>query len=242
MSQSYQPLIGITSGQTSNKAGSIICRVGQAYIQAVQSAGGTPIVIPVGSSPISLDNLLLKIDGLLFTGGGDIDPQRFTGRPHPKVYGISHQRDEMEFTLLAKALDANKPILAICRGFQVLNVALGGSLYTHIQDQRESALKHDWYPKFPRVKLAHSVSLTESSKLHAIFGKGEIWVNSLHHQGVEKVGEGLLATAFAPDGLIEGLEVEGADFAMGVQWHPECLIDDPDMKKLFRAFIAASGG
>lgn len=240
MPQSYHPQIGITSGLATNKAGSTICQVGQAYIQAVQKAGGIPIVIPVGSTTASIDNLLSRVDGLVFSGGGDIDPLRFRERTHSRVYGISTERDEMEFTLLAKALDAHKPILAICRGIQVLNVALGGSLYTHIQDQLDSALKHDWYPDFPRDKLAHSVSLTGDSKLHAIFEKDQIQVNSLHHQGIAKIGKGLRATAFSPDGLVEGLEVEGVNFALGVQWHPECLPDDTGMQRLFRAFIAAS--
>lgn len=241
MQTSQQPLIGITGGLTTNKAGSKVCQVGQAYILAVQKAGGVPVMIPVGSDASSLDALLLKVDGLLFTGGGDIDPQRFNGKPHPRVYGISPERDEMEFSLLAKVLDACKPFLAICRGIQVLNVAFGGDLYTHVQDQHLPSLRHDWYPKFPRDKLAHEVDLVKGSKLHEIFGKDQIRVNSLHHQGVAGVGKGLTATAFAPDGLVEGLEVEDADFALGVQWHPECLPDDAGMQALFKALITASG-
>jgi putative glutamine amidotransferase len=241
MSHPHQPLIGITSGLTTNKAGSIICQVGQDYINAIQNANGIPLVIPVGAVASFPDTLLSDVDGVVFTGGADIDPERFNGKPHPKVYGISPERDEMEFILLARALEANKPILAICRGIQVLNVALGGSLYTHIQDQLETAMKHDWYPGFPRDKLAHPVNLTKGGKLHAIYEKDRIEVNSLHHQGIANIGKGLQATAFAPDGLIEGLEVEGADFALGVQWHPECLPYDPGTQKLFHAFITASG-
>ena len=240
MSHSPQPLIGLTSGLTRNKSGAPVCQVGQAYVTAIQKAGGIPVMIPLGSGTDSLKALLLRLDGLLFTGGGDIDPQHFNGEPHAKVYGISPERDALEFFLIEAALVAGKPLLAICRGIQVLNVACGGSLYTHIQDQIEQSLKHDWFPKFPRDKLAHTVSLVCESKLQEIFGDSDIRVNSLHHQGISQVGQGLKATAFAPDGLVEGLEVEGADFALGVQWHPECLPEDVGMQNLFKAFVAAS--
>ena len=240
MPRKHNPLIGITGGLMTNKAGSTVCQIGQAYALATQKAGGVPVLIPVGSDASSLSDLLLRVDGLVFTGGADIDPQRFNGTPHPRIYGISPERDEMEFSLMEKALEAKKPLLAICRGIQVLNVAFGGSLYTHVQDQLDSAIKHDWYPDFPRDRHAHTVNLSGSSQLHEIFEEDQIQVNSLHHQGVASVGKGLNATAFAPDGLVEGLEVEGADFALGVQWHPECLPDDACMQKLFKALISAS--
>lgn len=240
MSHSPIPLIGLTGGLTRNKSGAMVCQVGQAYITAIQKAGGVPVMIPVGANKHSLMTLLDRVDGLLFTGGGDIDPQRFNGEPHPKVYGILPERDALEFFLIEKALASNKPLLAICRGIQVLNVAFGGSLYTHIQDQMSPSLKHDWFPKFPRDKLAHTVSLVCESKLQDIYGDSDIRVNSLHHQGISQVGQGLQATAFASDGLVEGLEVDGEDFALGVQWHPECLPEDAGMQKLFKTFVAAS--
>ena len=240
MPHSPQPLIGLTGGLVRNKSGAMVCQVGQAYITAIQKAGGIPVMIPVGLNTHSLNTLLDRVDGLLFTGGGDIDPQRFDGESHPRVYGISPERDALEFFLIEAAMASGKPLLAICRGIQVLNVAFGGSLYTHIQDQIEQSLKHDWFPKFPRDKLAHTVSLVCESKLQTIFGDSDIRVNSLHHQGISRVGQGLKATAFAPDGLVEGLEVEGAEFALGVQWHPECLPEDAGMEKLFKTFVAAS--
>jgi putative glutamine amidotransferase len=242
MPPSHRPLIGITSNPTKNESGTLVIQLGQAYINAVQNAGGIPVIIPIGLDTTSQTSLLSRLDGLLLSGGGDIEPKLFNGQPHPKVTGVSPERDRMEVSLLEKALAAGKPLLAICRGIQVLNVAFGGDLYTHIQDQLQPALKHDWYPKFPRNKLAHTVSLKCGSKLDEIFGDDEIQVNSLHHQGVAKVGKGLEATAFAPDGLVEGLEVQGADFALGVQWHPECLPDEKGMQALFQAFINASLG
>jgi putative glutamine amidotransferase len=239
MSTQSQPLIGITSGLIDNSAGVPVCQLGQAYVTAVQRAGGIPMVIPVGIEVTTLASLLSRLDGVLLSGGGDIDPLLFNGAPHPKVYGISPERDAMEIALVKIALEMDKPMLAFCRGIQVLNVALGGGLYTHIQDQVEHSLKHDWFPKFPRDKLAHTVSLKCESQLDQIYGADEIRVNSLHHQGISKVGKGLTATAFAPDGLVEGLEVKGSTFALGVQWHPECLPDDPGTHNLFNAFIQA---
>jgi putative glutamine amidotransferase len=239
MSNQSQPLIGITGGLLENSSSVPVCQLGQAYVTAVQRAGGLPLVIPVGIDESALASLLSRLDGVLLSGGGDIDPLLFNGAPHPKVYGISPERDALEINLVTTALQMDKPLLAICRGIQVLNVALGGQLYTHIQDQVEHSLKHDWFPKFPRDKLAHTVSLKCESQLDQIYGADEIRVNSLHHQGISRVGEGLIATAFAPDGLVEGLEVKGAAFALGVQWHPECLPDDPGSQKLFSAFIQA---
>jgi putative glutamine amidotransferase len=238
MAHTSLPLIGITSGLTHN-TGAPVCQVGQAYVNAVHQAGGLPVMIPIGVDPSTSGELLTRLDGLLVSGGGDIDPARFNGIPHPKVDSISPQRDALEFALVKTALKMDKPLLAICRGIQVLNVTLGGTLYTHIQDQVENTLKHDWYPKFPRNKIAHTVSLKCESKLDQIYGTDEIRVNSLHHQGIAQVGDGLMATAFAPDGLVEGLEVAGAAFAIGVQWHPECLPNDPGTQSLFRAFIEA---
>lgn len=234
-----QPLIGITGSLIDSSAGVPVCQLGQAYVTAVQRAGGIPMVIPIGVEETALASLLSRLDGVLLSGGGDIDPLLFNGTPHPKVYGISPERDAMEIMFVKIALQMEKPLLAICRGIQVLNVALGGELYTHIQDQVEHSLKHDWFPTFPRDKLAHTVSLKCESQLDQIYGADEIRVNSLHHQGISRVGEGLIATAFAPDGLVEGLEVKGASFALGVQWHPECLPDDPGSQNLFRTFIQA---
>lgn len=239
MQSTPYPIIGVTSPMSTNASGSPVLQLGQAYIDAIQKAGGIPLVIPIGIDQVKIKSLLSRLDGLLLSGGGDIDPRTFKGASHPKVYGTSPERDSLEFYLLEEAVTSNKPFLAICRGIQVLNVAFGGDLYTHIQDQVEKSLKHDWFPKFPRDKLAHTVRLIPGSKLHRIFNTDEIRVNSLHHQGIKTVGKGLKATAFAPDGLVEGLEVDGAGFALGVQWHPECLPDDTKMQDLFKAFISA---
>lgn len=233
------PLIGLTGGLSRNPSGASVCQVGQAYITAIHRAGGMPLLIPSGTGPEPLSSLMARLDGLLLTGGGDIDPLRFNGQPHPRVYGISSERDALELHLVELALAARKPLLAICRGIQVLNVALGGTLHTHIQDQVPNALKHDWFPDYPRDRLSHTVSLKCGSTLHDIFGQDDIPVNSLHHQGLSRLGKGLEAIGFAPDGLVEAVTVPEMPFTLGVQWHPECLPDDPGMQALFQAFINA---
>ena len=239
MPNSSRPIIGITGGNAKTQTGSTAFTLGQAYVTAIQRAGGIPLLIPLGTERSDLQRLLQLMDGVLFTGGGDIETKRFNGQDHPRVYGVSKLRDKLEFTLMELALKNHKPFLAICRGIQVLNVAFGGDLYTDIADQMENALKHDYYPDYPRDKHAHTVSLTSGSVLHDIFQADEVPVNSLHHQGIARVGEGLKPIAFAPDGLVEGLAVKDEKFAVGVQWHPECLPEDAKMEALFQAFIAA---
>ena len=240
MSSDFKPLIGITCGLTHNRARSEVCQLGKAYPDAIVLAGGIPVIIPTGITPTALKVLFQRLDGVLLSGGGDIDPARFGGELHPKIADIDLERDQLEFSLVRLSLKADKPLLAICRGLQVLNAACGGTLYTHIADQKEPQIKHDWYPDHPRNRLSHSVSLVCGSQLDEIYGEDEIMVNSLHHQGVFLVGAGLKGTAFAPDGLVEGLEVEGVKFGIGVQWHPECLPDDPGTQALFQAFVLAA--
>ncbi len=239
MPQSPPPLIGITSSREQNETGAWICQVGQAYTDAIINAGGLPLVIPISANRDHLSHLVERLDGLLLSGGGDIHPRFFKGEDHPRIYGVSEVRDQLELDLLTLVLKAHKPLLAICRGIQILNVAFGGSLYTHIEDQHPNAMKHAGFPGHPRDKIAHTASLTCGSLLHKIFQADDVPVNSLHHQGVDRIGEGLEAIAFAPDGLVEGLAVKGERFALGVQWHPECLPDDPGMQALFRAFVEA---
>ncbi|MCB2213862.1 gamma-glutamyl-gamma-aminobutyrate hydrolase family protein [bacterium] len=233
------PLIGITSSLKQNKAGTSVCTVGQAYVTAITNAGGIPLIIPIRTEMDHLPNLVARLDGLLLSGGGDIHPRFFQGDNHPKIYGVSEERDQLEFNLVRLILEAHKPLLAICRGIQVLNVTFGGSLLTHIEDQFPNPLKHDWFPDYPRDKIAHSVSLACGRLLHDICRADDIQVNSLHHQGIDQVGDGLEAIAFAPDGLVEGVVVKGERFALGMQWHPECLSDNPQMQALFSAFVNA---
>ena len=237
------PIIGITSTftpATDGKFGTI--SVGESYIQAVLRAGGLPLVIPVGLPREEQQAVFDRLDGVLLTGGGDIDPERFDGLPHPRVYDIDERRDDLEIRLVQMAVKANKPFLGICRGIQVINVALGGSLFTDIADQLENSLRHDWYPDIPRNYLAHPVSLQPDSRLAQILGGDLFEVNSLHHQGVERLAPSLRAVAYAPDHLIEAVELPNHPFGLGVQWHPEWLQEHLPQRQLFEALVQASAG
>lgn len=235
------PLIGVTSNfspSNDGRMGTIV--VGEAYIQAVLRAGGLPIVIPVGLSDDELSSLFSRLDGVLLTGGGDIDPKQFQGVAHPRVYGIDARRDRIEVALVKLAADSGKPFLGICRGIQVINVALGGTLYTDVADQMAGATRHDFYPDIPRDYLAHYVSIAPGSRLAGCLGGEKFEVNSLHHQGIERLADSLVAVAHAADALIEGVELPGHPFGLGVQWHPECLQDYEPQRQLFQALVKAA--
>jgi putative glutamine amidotransferase len=210
------------------------------YIKAVELAGGAPLLIPLVAQESTLQALYARIDGLLLAGGGDIDPIRFGESPHPGLGTVEAQRDWVELTLTPWALADGMPVLAICRGIQTLNVAAGGSLWQDIAAQLPNSLRHPWYPDYPRDRLSHAVQLDVDSRLAEILGAAELDVNSLHHQAVREVGKGLRVTGRAPDGVIEGIEGDGEAWVVGVQWHPECLLDNvPSMRSLFKAFVGA---
>ncbi len=238
----YTPMIGITSSYVQPEDGRFgTVSVGESYIQAVLNAGGLPVIIPVGVSQAGLRDLFARIDGLLLTGGGDIDPQRFQGLPHPRVYGIDLRRDALEISLAQMAAQGGKPFLGICRGIQVINVALGGTLFTDISAQHPHALRHDWYPDIPRNYLAHPVTVAAGSRLAQILGGEEFEVNSLHHQGLDRVPPVLRVVAYAPDSLIEGVELPDHPFGIGIQWHPEWLQEHAPQRLLFEALVKAAG-
>lgn len=235
------PVIGLTVNRlASSNPTAPYHGLSEAYINAVVRAGGIPLLIPLGLPESDWKELCSHLDGILLTGGSDIDPIRFNGQNHPSVYDIDSERDALEIALVQHAAENHLPFLGICRGVQAINVALGGTLFTHIADQVPGALRHDWYPNIPRDYRAHSVTLEPSSRLASILGETQPQVNSLHHQGLDRIGQGLVAVGHAPDGLIEAVELPGHLFGIGVQWHPEWLQDDPAMRKLFQAFIQAA--
>lgn len=236
------PIIGVTANYNPPEKGGQFgsMTLGESYIQAILRAGGLPVILPVGLSPDQLRDLFARLDGVLLTGGSDVDPQRFGGAPHPRVYGIDPLRDDLEIRLVRMAAEDGKPFLGICRGVQVINVALGGTLYTDIGDQMDGSLRHDWYPDIARDYLAHAVTLTPESELAKVLGGAAFQVNSLHHQGLQQVAPSLRAVAFAPDQLVEGVEIPGHPFAFGVQWHPEWLQEHAPQRLLFQALIQAS--
>jgi putative glutamine amidotransferase len=234
------PLIGITTsvtvGQTPERA-----YVNGTYIKAVQAAGGIPLLLAPHFSPQTQAVLWQRLDGLLLTGGGDIDPARFGQAPHPTVADVSSARDELELGLTHRALTDDVPLLAICRGLQVLNVALGGTLVQDIPSERPGALVHS--QTAPRHDATHAVKVMgEGTRLGRVLGALELEVNSMHHQAIDRLGNGLREVAWAPDGIVEGLELPGDDrFVLGVQWHPEELAGhDAAARNLFAAIVDAA--
>jgi len=234
------PLIGITTKRTDLQSIMPTHAVSEAYLRAVQRAGGVPVMIPASLSISQMNALVSRLDGLLLTGGGDLDPVLFNGTPHPSVYDVDAERDNVEIHLIQQAVQAGFPFLCICRGIQVFNVALGGTLYTDIGSQKPDALKHDWFPGHPRDYLAHTINVKPNSRLSAILQSTNTEVNSLHHQGIHTPADGLHISATAPDGLVEAVEIPDHPFALGVQWHPEWLIKLEPMQSLFSALVRAA--
>jgi putative glutamine amidotransferase len=235
------PIIGLTTYNNKNKYGFPFAALMHAYIAALTESGGIPVMIPSGLADDTLQSLLGRLDGLLLTGGGDIAIGRFDGQWHRRVEGVDPDRDAIEIALLQAAAESGKPFLGICRGIQVINVALGGNLYTHIPDQFPGALKHDYDSGSERQLLVHEVNVEKSSQLAAILGETGIKVNSLHHQGIKELSPALRPAAYAPDGLVEAVELPNHPFGMAVQWHPEWLTDQLVTRRLFRAFVEAAG-
>jgi putative glutamine amidotransferase len=236
------PLIGITTYQGKNDKGLPIFALLRAYVDSIVIAGGIPILIPLTLTDDRVSSLYDRLDGILFSGGGDIAFERSNSANHPQITGEDSKRDSIEFTLIKMLKGDNKPFLGICRGIQVINVGTGGSLYTHIQDQLPGALKHDYYPDYPRTLLSHTVRIEKGSHLENILDLEEMPVNSLHHQGVKDISSAFKPAAYSPDGLVEALELPNHPFGIGVQWHPEWMKDQLATQRLFRAFITASGG
>lgn len=213
-------------------------------------AGAAPLLIPNLTDETLLRTLYDLLDGLLLSGGEDVDPAHYGEPRHEKCGPVSPDRDEVELTLTRWAMDEGKPLLAICRGIQVLNVALGGSLYQDIQAQVQGAGKHDWRPGTPRNHLSHTVIVVPHTRLAHILGalnspRPLYWVNSLHHQAIKDVAPGLTVAARAPDGIVEAVEAEDHPFAIGVQWHPEELAaDSMDVRaqRIFDALVEACQG
>lgn len=238
------PIIGITSGPDVEEAayGSVHrYRLSSDYTKAVQAAGGIPLILPLHTS--SIPRLLGVVDGLVFSGGADLDPSHFGDKDvHPDTYGLDDERDSFELDLMRAAVAADKPVLSICRGIQVLNVAFGGTLYQHIADQVEDPLPHrQQLVGVPGRQGSHDVQLTPDSITAKIFGMSTIRVNSLHHQSIRDIGEGLAIDGVSLDGVIEAVSRPESSFVVGVQWHPEMMqAEDPLQRKPFDALMLAA--
>jgi putative glutamine amidotransferase len=202
----------------------------QVYINAVEQAGGDPVLLPLIEDEDQADEVLDTIDGLVMTGGEDIDPSYYGEEPDSKLETVNAERDKSDNYLLKAALDEDFPILAICRGVQFLNVVCGGTLYQDIPTQYDTDILHRSTDQVDFVY--HDIDIVKGSKLADIMGAGTLNVNSWHHQGIKKLGDGLTVVATAKDGMIEAVEKDDATFVLGLQFHPEWHIDDGDTEFL----------
>lgn len=208
------------------------------YVKAVELAGGTPLIVPIVDEIESIWEFVKSLDGIVFTGGSDIDPYYYGENPNKKLGNINPFRNQHEVELCKRVLyDTEIPILGICRGLQLINITAGGSLYQDLESQREGGFSHR-LSNFPKFYPSHQVEIQGESKLGKIFGKEKMGVNSFHHQAIKDLGKGLIASMKAEDGLIEGVELEGDRYVVAVQWHPEAMIEkDKSYLKLFLDFI-----
>ncbi len=251
MHKSPRPVIGIPT-QTLQSIGGVSAEIppswvmSQRYIVTLTDAGALPWMIPLVSDEEALRGIYESLDAVFLPGGADIDPVSYGTAPHPMCDKTDRDRDRVEVALARWAIADGKPVLGVCRGMQLVNIAAGGTLYQDLATQYPNGIKHDYFPfggrGHTRDFLAHEIRIVEDSRLARLFGPGPIKVNSMHHQGVRTLGGGLVATAHAPDGVIEAAELPGDQFVLGVQWHPEDLTDcEPCMRRLFEAFVEASG-
>jgi putative glutamine amidotransferase len=208
-----------------------------AYVTAVRRAGGLPLLIPPGEPRLA--DVFEHLDGVLLTGGGDVDPELYGGEAHERIAEVDRGRDDSEIALVRATLETGKPTLAICRGTQLLNVALGGSLIEHLPDVVGDAIVHR--PATKGELVFHPISIREGTRLASILGVLATEPSSDHHQAIRQVAAGLEVSARAPDGTIEGVELPEHPFLVGVQWHPEdTAADDPHQQRLFDALVAAA--
>jgi putative glutamine amidotransferase len=232
-----RPIVGVTAGPSAHSAEWFAVR--DDYVRAVESAGAVPLVLAPG--PLGhVGDILERLDGLVLSGGSDIDPGHYGEAAHETVDDVSPERDAFELALSRAALDQDLPLLAICRGHQVLNVATGGTLIQDIPSQVQGALDHD--PKKERWEPAHQVRILPGTRLREILGRETVAVNSIHHQAIRTPGEGLVVTAYSVgDDVIEAVEVPARRFVLGVQWHPEAFWDQPEtFQPLFAALVKAA--
>lgn len=232
-----KPFIGITPA-IHQETKDITCR--PTYFDAIRHAGGIPMLLPLEAETNDLKQLAETLDGFLFTGGPDVHPSLFGEETHEKCGNVSPERDKMELALLPLILKQKKPVLGICRGIQLLNIGLGGTIYQDISSQTSRSFPIAHQQPFYYTSPSHSVIITPDTRLHTICQSNVIQVNSSHHQSVRSLADGLIVTAKSPDGIIEALECPDYPFFIAVQWHPEYLWrQDAAAARLFEAFIHA---
>jgi putative glutamine amidotransferase len=214
--------------------------LGLTYVKAVERAGAIPVVLPPMARSVVAD-LLEGLAGLCLSGGPDLDPACYRRRPHPSLGPTEPEVDDFELALVRGAEARELPLLAICRGAQVLNVARGGTLHQHLPDlEPEDDERVEHRQSESADVVTHTVQVDTGTRLHELVGNEEVEVNSFHHQAVERLGRDLAVTAHSPDDVIEGIEIPGHPFAVGVQWHAECLVDREDQLRLFEGLTDAA--
>lgn len=240
-----KPVIGVTVNYVGPEEERCPSRYGsfyinRGYVEGIRKAGGVPLFLPYTDDPEEIELLLDRIDGLLLTGGKDMDPVHFHEDKHPTCERILPDRSSSELSLTRQAVERDAPILGICLGLQTLNVALGGSLYQDIPSMCPSGVRHRQTEQ-ERHCVAHQVEVVPGSLLQRVFGgRTTLSVNSIHHQAAKTIGDGLVVSARAPDGIVEGLEHPGHAFCLSVQWHPEDLKAGESNQVLFDNLLEAA--
>lgn len=235
-----RPVIGITISRYPEIDILRVIGLSENYTEAISRAGGAPMMIPLGLDESQMDSLLERVDGLLLTGGVDIDPLQYNVTRGPEIGTLDEDRDRAELYIIQKVINAGIPLLGICRGHQMINVAMGGTLYTDLPTQYDGDVRHKLLPGEPRSSILHLIEILPGTKLREIIGAAETGVNSIHHQGIRKLAPGLIPSAYAPDGLTEGFEIDDHPFGISVQWHPEWLVEHEPMQRLFHALVSAA--
>lgn len=246
-----RPLIGVTTSEV-RPAGTVSqtpegepprheMALGLSYLRAIEAAGGLPVVIP----PLDLDAiepLLDRLAGVCLSGGPDLHPQAYGAEPHEHLGPTWPDLDRFELAIAARADAREIPLLAICRGTQALNVVRGGTLLQHLPDLATGEGEVEHRQPNPGSAVSHGIRIDSASRLATTIEAGEVDVNSFHHQGIDRLGDGLVATAWAADGTIEAVEDPTRAFLIGVQWHAELLTDRQEEELLFRSFVEAASG
>lgn len=241
----HRPLIGVTMGREKSQRffGLNLFIMNQTYVRTLEQLGALPVMIPLHMSEASLRGIFDRLDGLFLPGGEDIDPANYGAERHELLGATDKERDRTELLLTRWAVEMGMPVLGVCRGAQMINVACGGTLYQDILSERPDLAKHDYFPpSFERFRISHRIDIEADSLLaHAM---GQIHeVNSMHHQGIDRIGFGLRVVAHADDGLPEAVEAPALPYVVGVQWHPEELAKTDQMSaNLFYDFVRAAAG
>ncbi len=239
----HRPLIGVTMGREKSQRffGLSLYIMNQTYVRTLENLGALPVMIPLHMTDATLRGTFERLDGLFLPGGEDIDPANYGTERHPLLGATDKERDRTELLLTRWAIEAGMPVLGVCRGVQMINVACGGNLMQDIHSEQPDLEKHDYFPpSFERYRVSHRVDIEADSRLARALGQRHE-VNSMHHQGIDRIGFGLRVVARAEDGLPEALEAPALPFVVGVQWHPEELAKTDQMSaNLFYDFVTAA--